>query len=169
MMVSMFNTDNADVVLPLSEESKSSEELALFYRPLLLDFLEDVKSKFELIMYSSLRKAQLTAIMDHLEKESKYFEYIFNEAFCVFANVSYGVKCIDFLSTNRSPADIIVVDTTAQALPLSPNNLVPISRYEGDANDSELAKLAAVLDVISKAKDVREAIREYREGAEKVA
>ena len=167
MMVSMFVADNADAVLPINEEKGHTGEIALFYRPLMRDFLEEIKGKYELIMYSSLSKTQLKVITDHLEELNKYFDYIFDETYCVFANVSYGVKCIDFLSTNRSPADIIVVDTTAEALPLSPDNLIPISRYEGDTNDTELPKLAAVLDVIQEAKDVRVAIKKYRESTEK--
>ncbi len=159
MSVSIFAAEDADAVLSVKE---GGQEVSLFFRPFMFEFLEEVRNKFELVIYSSLSKPYLDAIADRLEKTQKYFEHRFDESFCIFANISYGVKCIDFLLSNRSPENIIVVDTSARALPLTPENLVPIARYEGDPADCELARLAAVLDLLAKEPDVRAAIRRFR-------
>ena len=158
MTISTFAADNADAVLQIPDGG----EVSLFFRPFLQEFLDEMQKKFELILYSSLSKSTLNAVMNHIEKKQKYFVHCFDESFCIFANVSYGVKCIDFLLTNRSAEDIIVVDTTVKALPLTPDNLVPISRYDQNSDDTELVKLAVALDLISKESDVRIAIKKNR-------
>ena len=165
MMISTFGTERADAIIPIYPDGCESAigELTVAYRPYLKDFLDDMKSKYELILYSSFSNTYIKPIIGILEREEKYFDYRFDETFCIFANISYGVKCIDFLLHNRSPADIIVIDTNVNTLPLSVNNFIPILYYQGnEKDDTELVKLAVLLDELAKVKDVREGIKKFR-------
>ncbi len=156
MKISTFAEDAADVVLPVSQgDGKPVGEVALFFRPFMYEFLEEMRTKFELVVYSSLGGDYLKTIVDFLERTQKYFEYRFDDKFCIFANFSSCVKCIDFLLSNRSPENIVVVDTSAKSLPLTPTNLVTLPRYEGSPLDCDLVKLAAVLDTVAREPDCR--------------
>ena len=164
MMISAFATDNADEIVELkSDQGFPVGEFSIKYRPFLHEFLDDMMEKFELVVYSTFGPKHVQAIVDCIERRKKYFTYRFHEDFCLFANISSSVKCIDFLYGNRSKADIIVVDTRAKTLPLTVDNFVPISSYMGDdSKDRELVKLATILDKLSKEKDVTSAIKAYQ-------
>jgi len=170
MNISSFAADNFDVVLPVCN---GTNEISLLLRPFVYEFLEDVKTKFELILYSSLKNEYLIPIANYLEKIrlTTYFVHRFDENFCLFANISSGIKCLDFLLENRRAQDIIVVDCTPKSLPLNPNNFIPIKRYEGiisgSKQDNELVKLSVILDNLSKVDDAREVIKKFRYSMEK--
>ena len=163
MSVSTFAAESADEIVQVQKTGAPASELAISYRPYVYDFLEDMKTKYELVVYSSFSNEYLQAAVDALEKKQRYFFHRFCDEFCLFANIAYSVKCLDFLYANRSPADVIVVDNSPKALPLSPDNFLPINFYDGKQTlDSELPKLALVLDQLASVDDVRVALRQYR-------
>ena len=156
--------EGADKKVPIYYDTTLITEFSLHYRPGLIEFLEDMKTKYELIIYSSLNKTYVDAIVRCIEENEKYFEYIFGEDFCIFANISYGVKCLDFLFGNRTKDDIILVDTTAKSLPFYSDNFVPIPSYCAiNAKDYELAKLASLLDLMIAEPSIPKAITNFRE------
>lgn len=145
------------------EENVLLAEFLIFYRPYLLDFLMDVSEKYEIILYSSLKSVFIKKILEKIENQKKFFEYCLGEEYCLFTNVTYGIKCIDIFLTNRKKEDIVFVDTTVKSLPFDSDNLIPISSYfTENQSDVELLNLAALLDEIYKAKDIRETIQKYR-------
>ena len=163
MSISPFAFEEADEIIPLQKSDGTTiGDLSISFRPYLFEFLEDMQSQFELVLYGSCNEDYMRAIKGALERRGKYFTYYFNEDFCIFANIAYSVKCINFLFSNRSPSDIIVVDNSVKSFPLSIENVVPISYFEGnDINDHELANLGALLEKLSGEKDVREGITKY--------
>jgi len=164
MMVSTYLRDNDDDVIELkTTKGAPIVELSIKYRPFLYEFLDDVSQKYELILYSTFNSQYVRAIADVIERKKKYFVHVFHDEFCLFANISSGMKCIDFLMGKRSAKDIIVVDTIAVTCPLTPENYVPIERFMGDdVADNELIKLARVLDELAEVKDIRQTIKEWR-------
>ncbi len=164
MHVSMAPEEDADEKVPIYvNQNVLITEFSLHFRPRMFEFLRDMRGKFELILYSALNKVYVQAIVDCIQKREKYFAHVIGEDFCVFANLTYGVKCLDFLLSGRKLQHIMLVDTTVKCLPGSSDNFVPVPAYPGrDQTDQELPKLAALLDVIGKEKDVTEAITNYR-------
>ena len=164
-MVSTFATDNADDIIELNDgKGATVGELSLKYRPYMKEFLDDMSTKFELILYSTFSKQYVKALVEHIEKDKKYFSYCFHDEFCLFANISCGIKCTDFLYGNRKLSDIILLDNSVKVFPFSPDNFVPISPFTGeDPKDIELVKLSAFLEKLAKEKDVPSAIRIFRE------
>ena len=170
MMVSPFKTESPDEYIQIDPNAGvASNELSISYRPFLFEFLEDMKNKFELIIYSSFNKFYHQEIINCLQSKKKYFSYHFDESFCIFANVSSSVKCIDFLLENRPPSSIIVVENSPSSLPLSIDNMVPISVYDSsNPRDAELIKLGSFLDYLSSQKDVTAAIKRLREEGKEI-
>ncbi len=166
MSVSTFACEESDEIISVKRENTPvANELSVNYRPFLYEFLDDMQSRFELIVYSSFPRDYLNALVNAVEKGRRIFAHRFAEEFCLFANIAHSVKCIDFLLANRSPADIIVLDTSAKSFPLSMDNVVPVAEYdERRPQDEELAGLARLLERLAAEKDVRETIRKYRNG-----
>ena len=165
MKVSNFAMDDVDALVEIRDNDKKLVgELSVEYRPFIYEFLDDMMEKYELVLYSAFNSKYVTALRELLERRKKYFSYAFHDEFCLFANISYGVKCLNFLCGNRSPENIIIVDTKASSCPLHEDNYIPINAFEEkDASDRELVKLAALLDKISPVKDVRTIIRSYKD------
>lgn len=155
-MISSFSKPDADEIVSIENNGKEGGmDLSINYRPYLWEFLDDVKSKYELIVYSRLSQAYTTAFVNAMQKKSKYFSHVCHDEFCLFANLSCGVKFIDFLCDNRAEKDIVVVDTAASSLPFSRGNFVAVSSFDGtDCSDQELIRLAKLLDVVYNKSDV---------------
>lgn len=155
--ISSFAKDDADEIIQVKNNNGIDIlELSLEYRPYLQEFLEDMVSKYELIIYSRFNKEYVQAIVKTIEKSKKYFAYVFHDEFCLFSNIFSSVKCINFLFGNRSVNDIIVVDTKESTLPLNPENFFSLQEYRGyEDKDVELIKLAKMLDSLLLAKDIR--------------
>ena len=163
--IANFACEEADEIAPMfNKNGEQIGEISITFRPYLFEFLDDISSRFELVLYTSYSTEYMEAIVKVLEKRKKYFAYKFGEDFCIIANISsYSVKCVNFLLGNRSENDIIMVDNDVKEFPFSTDNFVPVSYYEGNkAEDDELPKLASFLKKLSEEKNVREVIKHYR-------
>ena len=164
MKVWTFAKDDADEIIEVKTNDGSIQtEISIENRPYLYDFLDDISQKFELIIYSTFSENYVNAIVDTMESKKKYFSYRFGDNFCLFANILCGIKCVNFLYKDRSDKDIIIVDTKDSRFPLNDGNFIQIKNYEARAyGDTELPKLAKVLDQICYADNVKEIISEYK-------
>ncbi len=163
MSISTMTEEDADERVPIYINQTLLTESSLHYRPHLFEFLRDMRKRFELVIYSTLNATYVNAIVDCIQKREKYFAQVFGADFCVFANLTYGVKCLDFLLANRPSTDIILVDTTVKCLPSYSDNFVPVGAYSyRNLADQELPRLAALLETLAREKDVTAAIAAYR-------
>jgi TFIIF-interacting CTD phosphatase-like protein len=157
LKVYLYASEDTDAILPIS---KGKEEISIKLHTYIFDFLDDMKTKYELIIYSSLNRKYLQPILKYLEREKKYFEYSFDETFCLYANVFQGIKYLNFLCSTRSIKDIIVVDTSIKNFPLNSQNVITVP-WNLRSPEAALAKLGVVLNEISNESDVRAAIGKY--------
>ena len=154
----IYKDEEADAILKISED----EFISIKIKPYTMNFLSDMKSKYELILYSTLNFKYVQAISDYLEKDEKYFAYRFDESFCLFANVFTGVKFINFLCYNRTLSSILILDLSVKTFPLNPYNVVAIPPNTLSSN-LVLAKLSKVLDLFVNELDVQIALRRFIE------
>eukprot|EP00826_Nyctotherus_ovalis_P015129 TRINITY_DN1426_c0_g1_i2.p1 TRINITY_DN1426_c0_g1~~TRINITY_DN1426_c0_g1_i2.p1 ORF type:complete len:168 (-),score=23.53 TRINITY_DN1426_c0_g1_i2:166-669(-) len=151
--------EKSDVQVPLFVDEMLVGELFVQFRPFLFEFLNDISSKYELILYSSLNRVYVEAIIANVPKLGKYFAYIFGDDYCVFANLDYGVKCLDFLLDDRNLGDILLVDKTPKSLPHFPYNFLPAPIYGKDnLGDRRLITLGVAIDHIMTHKTVQEGV-----------
>lgn len=157
MKIYLYASEGSDATLTIN---KNKEEISVKLNPYVFDFLDDIKRKYELIVYSSLNRKYLQPILKYLEKEKKYFAYTFDEEFCLFANVFQGMKYLNSLCGTRSLKEIVVIDTSVKKYPLNSLNVVPIP-MNSHSPEIFLPKLGVILEEISKESDVQKAIERY--------
>jgi len=139
--------EQSDIQVPIYIEKMLIGELYVKFRPFLFEFLADMSSKYELILYSSLNRAYIDSILSNVPGLGNYFSYIFGDDHCVFANLHYSVKYLDFLLKTRSLEDILLVDKTLKSLPHFPYNFLPAPLYsKDDPDDRGLIKLSVGID-----------------------
>ena len=123
-------------------------------RPFLNEFLEGVSKKYELILYTASNPLYADRILNYIEHSNKYFSHRIYRLQCItLPNRLY--KPLDFLLSNRSIRDIVIVDNRVQCFSMNIRNGIPIKSFYGDVNDKELLKLAEYLDELSRVRDVR--------------
>eukprot|EP00826_Nyctotherus_ovalis_P052136 TRINITY_DN6575_c0_g1_i4.p1 TRINITY_DN6575_c0_g1~~TRINITY_DN6575_c0_g1_i4.p1 ORF type:complete len:192 (+),score=32.30 TRINITY_DN6575_c0_g1_i4:73-648(+) len=126
-------------------------------RPHLKEFLEEVKGRYEVVIYTATEPFYADRIINRIEYGGKCFAYRVYRRQCV--NVKGNLyKPLEFLCVNRKIKDIVIVDNTVQSFALNLANGIPIKAFLGEEDDTELLKLAKYLKELSCEKDVRERI-----------
>ena len=117
----------------LSENDNKLENLVkinLIYRPGLLDFLRNMKQIYELILFSSGTINYVKAVVRHIEKDEKFFEYVLYRKYMSFDENGRSFKNLDYL--NRNLKNVIIVDNMAKNFKLHKRNGICIKPFKGD-------------------------------------
>ena len=146
MSITITNT-TADIIVPIIiDEDVKVANLYINYRPYLFEFLKDMKSKYELILYTSLNTVYISAIMAHIPKLANYFDYVLTQNQCVYTNIDYGMKCLDFLLTSRTLSQILLLDISPKSFPAFLYNFLPVPSFQENKDEAILCKLAVTID-----------------------
>ncbi len=129
-------------------------------RPFLEEFLEDMASRFELVLYTSANKGYADIIVDFIERKRKYFAHKLYTQQCLQNPGVYTYKYLELLCTNRSIKNVVLVDNSVRNFALSIRNGIPIKEYMGEEADAELVYLANYMRQLAAVEDVRTVIKE---------
>ena len=132
-------------------------------RPGLFDFLNKIKNKYELVVFTAGTKEYADPIIDIIEKKEKYFIKRLYRQHTIYRDNIY-IK--DLSKLGRDLSKIIIVDNMPQNFCLQKENGILISNYFGqDSGDNTLDLLADILLKIAQkyGRDVRNEINKYKE------
>ena len=117
----------------LSENNNTLKNLIktnLIYRPGLIDFLRSMKQIYELIIFSSGSIDYVKGVVNHIEKEEKFFDYVLYRKYMSFDESGHSFKNLNCL--NRNLKNIIIVDDMAKNFKLHKRNGICIKPFKGD-------------------------------------
>lgn len=107
-------------------------------RPFLYDFLDFCIEEYDLVLYTASCKEYADPIIDHIEKERKYFKLRLYREHCI----SYSNFYIKDLSIfNRPLKDVIIIDNNIFSFSHYLSNGILISSFYNDSNDLDLISL----------------------------
>ena len=141
---------------------KSSKEGTLRARPFLFGFLEEMGHYYELIVWTSATEAYANTLIDAIEFEKTYFDYVFFREHAIIIGDDF-VK--DLTRIGRGLDRIIIVDDMPQNFRLQRQNGITIKPFLGDdVNDMTLYDLLPILKHIAEeGNDVRVGLAKYRD------
>ena len=141
---------------------KSSKGGTLRARPYLFGFLEEMGHYYELIIWTSATEAYANSLIDAIEYEKKYFDYVLYREHAIIIGDDF-VK--DLTRIGRSLDRIIIIDDMPQNFRLQKENGINIKPFFGDdLDDSALYDLVPILKHIAESgKDVRFGLEKYKE------
>ena len=141
---------------------KSSKEGTLRARPFLFGFLEEMGHYYELIVWTSATEAYANSLIDAIEFEKKYFDYVLFREHAIIIGDDF-VK--DLNRVGRSLDRVIIVDDMPQNFRLQKQNGITIKPFLGDDyNDTALYDLLPILKHIAEeGNDVRIGLEKYRD------
>ena len=130
-------------------------------RPFLIEFLEEVSYYYELILFTASTEYFAKPIINAIEENKKYFDFIFYRECCIIIGNDF-VK--DLTRIGRPLDSTIIVDNMQQNFRLQKENGIHIkSFFAQDPNDSALYDLLNILiDIAEEEGDVREGLTKYR-------
>ena len=137
----------------------------LTLRPNVHEFLHEMKSIYELILFSENSINYIAPILDIIQQNEIYFEYILCNEFITFDKDGQEIKDLNLLG--RDLKNIIIVDNMKQYY-RNTDNLICIKSFFGDVNNDKktLKLLGNVLKEIKfdaeKTCDIRISINKFK-------
>ena len=161
------NKKKFTLVLDLDEtlvnfKIKSTKEGMLRARPFLFAFLEEMGVYYELIIWTSATEAYANTLLEAIESEKAYFDYVFYREHAIIVDDDF-VK--DLTRIGRPLDKVIIVDDMPQNFRLQRQNGITIKPFLGDDNsDMALYHLLPILKHIAEeGNDVRVELAKYRD------
>ena len=138
----------------------------LIFRPGLLEFLQKMKSIYELILFSFGRKQYVDYILSIIEKKEKIFEYVLYREHASYEKGDY-VKNLSLLG--RDLKKVIIIDDFPNVFKLQKNNGICIRPFYGDvvSDRNTLKILGKILEKIrfdadENDGDIRKSLKKHR-------
>lgn len=119
----------------------------VFLRPHLYEMLDQLSKNFELLIFTASKEEYANKIVDFIEKDKKYFDYVLHREHCnVSEEHKVFTKDLNILCNNRKLSDIVIIDNRIISYLLNIKNGIPIKDYLKDPYDDELLELTKYLN-----------------------
>ena len=121
-------------------EEEKNIPIPLILRPKLFDFLNYVKEKYELIIFTASQKNYADKIIDYIEKDQKYFSLRLYREHCIFIKPGLYIKDLRIFK-NRDLKNIILIDNSIFSFAHQLNNGILVTSFYNDEDDCFLINL----------------------------
>ena len=140
---------------------KTGREGYVRLRPFLFGFLEEVSQYYELIIFTSATEAYANSVIEAIEQDKKYFDYIFYRQHTIIIGNEF-VK--DLTRIGRPLNSTIIIDNMPQNFRFQKENGICIKPFWGqDSNDKTLYNLIPILiDIAKMGGDVRINLNKFK-------
>lgn len=149
-----------DTILKVLHDGKQYE-LYVLHRPYLMEFLDFVARRFEVVIFTASLSSYCDPLMDILDPDNLLGPHRLFREHCTPRNGSY-IK--DLCDLNRDLSRIAIIDNSPTAYLFQQRNAIPITSWFEDKNDTELLKLFPLLEKLSRCTSVYDILDEYNAG-----
>ena len=135
-------------------------------RPGAQDFLENVSTIFEIVIFTASLSEYANPLLDFVDKNKKCKYRLYREHCCSFSNGFTNSFTKDLKKLDRDMKCLIIIDNNPKSYMLNKENGVPIKTWVEDINDRELYRLIPYLLFLGneKVKDVRPFLKQVNSG-----
>ncbi|XP_022714578.1 carboxy-terminal domain RNA polymerase II polypeptide A small phosphatase 1-like [Durio zibethinus] len=131
-------------------------------RPGVDEFLEMISKKYEVVVFTAGHEAYASKVLDTIDPKGFILHRFYRDS-CKHVRGKF-VK--DLSEMGRNLRKIVIVDDNPKSFALQPENGIPIKPFFGDELwDRELMKLAGFFERCDVFQDMRDAVKQYLEGA----
>jgi len=139
----------------------------IILRPYLLEFLQEMKQIFELILFSSNTPEYVNPILNKIQKDKKYFDFVLYRHHITLDDEGNNVKNLELLG--RDLKKVIIIDDISRYFKLQKENGINIKPFYGNVNNdgNTLKILGEILQKIRKdavnTRDIRISLDKFKE------
>jgi len=130
----ILDLDETLIYLQNKDSLKADISSSIVLRPNLHEFLHEMKSIYELIIFSENSQEYVEPIIDFIQKKENYFDYIICKSFITYDSRGNEIKDLSLLG--RDLKNVIVVDNIKQYYK-NKDNLICIKSFFGDINNDK--------------------------------
>ncbi|KAF9273911.1 hypothetical protein BGZ68_001097 [Mortierella alpina] len=156
--------DSPDIVFPV-EYNQETWEVYGRIRPGMLEFLEKMSTKFEVITFTASQECYAEALLKIIDPEKKFIKHRYYRDSCVPV---FGNYVKDLRILNRDLSKVVIIDNSPQAFGYQISNGIPIESWYDDKSDRELSKVMSFLETLEGVDDVRPKIDEQYKLQERI-
>ena len=146
--------ENADIELPVEIDGQICT-IYVLVRPYVSEFLKKMHKHYELVIFTASLSKYAEPLMQNLDP-CQMCSYLLFREHCTFFNNAF-VK--DLTRLGRPMKDVIIVDNSPVAYLFQPENAIPAVNWYDDPTDTELPRIANILEKMVHEEDVRKVIR----------
>lgn len=147
--------DDADLVFPVVFHGMTYQ-VHVRLRPHLFTFLEKIRGKYEVIVFTASQKVYADELLNLIDPEGKFIQHRMFRESCLAVEGNF-LKDLNVLGRDLSKC--VLVDNSPHAFGYQVDNGIPIESWFDDPNDTELLKLERFLRTLHGVKDTRSVIR----------
>lgn len=129
-------------------DNKGKKQLILRTRPFLKFFLENLREKARLVIFSSVNASEVTKVARFIDPDREYFSEIFSKSDCKIDANGNLIKSLDIF---KESDNLLYIDQKFVAYDVGVGGFVPIKPFnKHNKNDDELLKLCEYLEELLK-------------------
>lgn len=114
----------------------------VYFRPKVHEVLLELSKHFELIVFTAACVSYAEIVVDLIEEESLFFDYILHREQCLYVKEQKTfIKDLKLLSEGRDLKNMVLIDNKVKSYMLNIENGIPIKDFLGDPNDDTLPVL----------------------------
>ena len=150
-----------DETLIYLDKIRNGNNGTLKIRPGTFLFLEKIKKYYEIIIFSEAEQNYVDLILNSLEENGKYFDYVLYRQHTTIQNEEF-IK--DLNKIGRQLSNVVIVDNMPQNFRLQKQNGIYIKPFWGTDNDDDvLFYLGKVLiQIANEGGDIRNGLKKYK-------
>jgi len=155
-----INGDIANIKLPTNK----TVPVGLNIRPYWKEALDLIKDHYHIVVYTACQEIYADLVLNHLDKENKYFQYRLYRKHCDKCNLDgniFYVKDLDILNKYYNLKDVVLISSRIFSFPYHLNNGIPMRSFFDKLNDINLLKVACYLLSIANADDLTQENKKY--------
>jgi Dullard-like phosphatase family protein len=126
----------------------------ILVRPGVASFIKRMHKHYELVVFTASLSIYAEPLCAQLDPEGTFTYKLFREH-CTFHEGSY-VK--DLTRLGRAMTDVLIVDNSPIAYMFQPENAIPCTSWYSDMADTELDRIATLLEKMAYEEDVRKIV-----------
>jgi len=138
-------------------------KIGINIRPNWKDALNVIKNYYHIVLYTASHQSYTNAILEYLEPNKEYFEYILYRSNCIPKTINdkqVYIKDLDIFKYYNLK-NVILIDNSSLIYECHIDNLIPIVPFYNSKNDKELVVLSYYLLSIMNYDDLRIANKKF--------
>jgi len=134
-------------------------------RPFVKQFLNDISSKFSIVIYSNFQETTIKKIISYIDENAiNLIDCILDSNYIIEYIFPKRIKSLRIFQKWRALKDILAINCSTYSFSLDVLNEILIKEYNGDPNDSELPKVGQLIDNLWQYEDIQKFIALVRRG-----